>query len=99
MPQADVVITNPTHLAVALAYKSGEVPAPQVVAKGADLMAKRIRELAQEHGIPVVEEKPLAQALFKLEVGQVIPEELYQAVAKVLAYVYQLKRRQAGFAQ
>ena len=96
VPQADVVITNPTHLAVALAYQSGEAPAPKVVAKGADLMAKRIRELAEEYGIPIVEEKPLAWALFKLEVGQVIPEDLYQAVAKVLAYVYQLKRRKAG---
>ena len=96
IPGADVVITNPTHLAVALSYVSGQIPAPKVVAKGADLMAKRIREVAQEHGVPIVEEKPLAQALFKLEIGQIIPEELYQAVAKVLAYVFQLKERKAG---
>lgn len=96
VPEADVVITNPTHLAVALAYQSGEIPAPKLVAKGADLMAKKIRELAEEHGIPIVEEKPLAHALYKLDIGQVIPEELYQAVAHVLAYVFQLKNRQAG---
>ncbi len=96
VPDADVVITNPTHLAVALAYRSGEIPAPKIVAKGADLMAKRIRDLAEENGVPVVEEKPLAQALYKLDIGQVIPEELYQAVAQVLAFVFQLKERQAG---
>jgi len=96
VPEADVVITNPTHLAVALSYRSGEMSAPKVVAKGADLLAERIKEKAQEHGIPLVEDKPLARALYRLEVGQVIPEELFQAVAKVLAYVYQLKDRKSA---
>lgn len=100
VPEADVVITNPTHLAVALAYRSGEMSAPKVLAKGANLLAEKIKEIAAEHGVPVVEDKPLARALYKLEVGQVIPEELFQTVAKVLAYVYQLKdRKLAGAGQ
>jgi flagellar biosynthetic protein FlhB len=89
-----VVITNPTRLAVALKYNPEDMDAPMVLAKGARLMAKRIRELAREHNVPLVENKPLAQSLFKMcEVGKEVPFELFQAVAEVFAYVYQLKNR------
>ncbi len=92
VPKATVVITNPTHLAVAIEYRKDEMEAPIVVAKGAEALAKRIREIALEHGVPIVERKDLAQAVYKsVEVGQSIPVELYQAVAEVLAYVYRLK--------
>ncbi len=91
VPKADVIITNPQHLAVALKYELGEMPAPQVVAKGADFLAERIKEIAEEHRIPIVENPPLARALYQVEVGEYIPAELYQAVAEVLAYVYKLK--------
>jgi flagellar biosynthetic protein FlhB len=92
--KADVVIANPDHLAVALRYRAGETAAPRVVAKGAGFMAQKIKEIAAEHRIPVVENKPLARLLFKLvEVGQEIHESLYRAVAEVLAYVYRLRRR------
>ena len=92
VPEADVVITNPTRLAVALKFDADEMDAPQVVAKGAGEIARKIREIASEHGIPLVEEKPLARALFKtVEIDQFIPVELYRAVAEVLAYVYRLK--------
>lgn len=95
VPKADVVVTNPTHLAVAIAYDSAAMAAPRVVAKGADFLASRIREIAVEHGIPIVERKPLAQALYKaVEVGQEIPATFYKAVAEILAYVYELARRQ-----
>lgn len=95
VPDSDVVITNPTHYAVALAYHAGEMDAPQVMAKGMNLVAQRIKELARENGIPVVEDKPLAQALYKqVEVGQSIPYELYEAVATILAHVYRNKNRQ-----
>jgi flagellar biosynthesis protein FlhB len=94
VPNSDVVITNPTHLAVALRFKAEEMAAPRVVAKGADHMAERIREVAREHGVPLVENKPLAQALFKMaDLGDYVPVELYRAVAEVLAYVYRLKGR------
>ena len=92
VPEADVVITNPTRLAVALKFDADEMDAPQVVAKGAGEIARKIREIAREHDIPLVEEKPLARALFKtVEIDQFIPVELYRAVAEVLAYVYRLK--------
>lgn len=92
VPKADVVITNPTHFAVAIKYKAGVMPAPIVVAKGADLLAKRIKELAREHSVVTVENKPLAQTLYRsVEIGEFIPPELFQAVAEVLAYVYKLK--------
>jgi len=92
VPRADVVVTNPTHLAVALSYRAGETEAPQVVAKGADMLAHRIREIAREHGVPVLENKPLARALYtSVEVGDEIPVELFSAVAEVLAYVYSLR--------
>lgn len=95
VPQADVVVTNPSHLAVALRYVTGEMAAPQVVAKGAGLLAEKIKKLAQAYNIPLIEDKPLAQALYRLEVGQSIPEDFYQAVARILAYVYQLKDKKA----
>ena len=92
VPKADVVITNPTELAVAIQYEPESMAAPIVVAKGAGLIARRIRQLALEHGIPVVEKKPLAQALYReVEVSQPIPHDKYAAVAEVLAYVYQLQ--------
>ena len=92
VPKATVAITNPTHLAVAIEYRKDEMEAPLVVAKGAEFLAHRIREIALEHGVPVVEKKELARALYKsVEVGQTIPVELYQAVAEILAYVYKLK--------
>lgn len=93
VPEADVVVTNPTHVAVALAY-DGSRPAPEVVAKGQDLIALQIRRLAAEHGVPIVENKPLARSLHaSVEIGQLIPEELYQAVAQVLAHVYRVAGR------
>ena len=97
VPEADVVVTNPTHLAVALKYDATTMVAPRVIAKGEGLIAQRIRELARASGVPIVERKPLARSLYRLsEVGQDIPPELYKAVAEVLAYVYQLSGRSAG---
>ena len=94
VPTADVVITNPTHLAVALKYTPGKSSAPVVVAKGARLVAQRIKEIAQANGVPVVENKPVARTLFKsVEVGGSIPYELFKAVAEILAYVYRLKKK------
>lgn len=90
--KATVVITNPTHLAVALQYERGKMIAPLVVAKGAGFVAAKIREEARQYAVPIIENKPLAQALFKAaEVGGYVPEDLYRAVAEVLAYVYRLK--------
>jgi flagellar biosynthetic protein FlhB len=92
VPKADVVITNPTELAVAVQYEPQTMAAPIVVAKGAGVLAQRIRKLALEHGIPIVEKKPLAQALYRdVEINHPIPEDKYAAVAEVLAYVYQLQ--------
>ena len=92
IPKADVVVTNPTHYAVALRYQEN-MGAPKIVASGAHLLAGRIREIAEENSIPILEAPPLARALyFNAEVGDEIPEALYAAVAEVLAYVYQLKR-------
>jgi len=98
VPKADVVITNPTRLAVALRYDPGTMTAPKVVAKGANKLAQRIRELAAENLVPVVENKILAQNLYQLEIGEEIPPPFYQAAAEVLAYVYGLKngRRNKG---
>jgi flagellar biosynthetic protein FlhB len=98
VPKADVIITNPIHLAIAIRYDEG-MSAPKVVAKGQDKVAEKIREIAAEHGIPIVENKPLAQALYKLvDVGELVPPDFYQAVAEVLAFVYQLanKREKNG---
>lgn len=92
VPNADVIITNPTHFAIAIKYDKEMYDAPYVLAKGADLVAKNIKEIAIKHSIPTVENKPLAQTLYKtVEIGQTIPEDLYQAVAEVLAYVYSLR--------
>lgn len=94
VPKADVIITNPTHFAVALKYDSGEMEAPQIIAKGQDYVALKIKEIAKEHGIVTMENKPLARALFeRTEIGDSIPADLFQAVAEVLAYVYKLKGR------
>ena len=93
IPKADVVVTNPTHYAVALRYQDGAMRAPRVVAKGAHLLAARIRALAEEHQVPILEAPPLARALYRhAELGDEIPAALYAAVAEVLAYVYQLRR-------
>jgi flagellar biosynthetic protein FlhB len=94
IPKADVVVTNPTHFAVALKYDYETMPAPTVIAKGVDLLAKRIRELAAENNVPVLERKELARALYAtVEVGQQVPAEQYAAVAEVIRYVYQLKKK------
>jgi len=90
--KADVVITNPTHIAIALMFDRESMFAPKVVARGADHMAQQIKKIARENGVPCVENVPLARAMYKaLKIGQFIPRELYNAVAEVLAYVYRLK--------
>lgn len=92
LPQADVVITNPTHFAVAIKYDASVSKAPIVLAKGEDFLAQKIKETAKEHGIEIVENKPLARMLyFNVDIDSEIPEELYQSVAEVLAFVYNLK--------
>ncbi len=94
VPKADVVITNPTHFAVAIQYEEGKMRAPKVVAKGVDYIALRIRELAVEAGIPIVERPSLARAIYRLvDVGREIPEQFYSSMAEILAYVYELSRR------
>jgi flagellar biosynthetic protein FlhB len=96
VPRADLVITNPTHFAVALRYDRERDAAPTVVAKGADLMAKTIRDLAKKHKVPIVANPPLARSLYKsVEMGQMIPAELFRAVAELLAYVYRQRERAA----
>ncbi|THF81251.1 flagellar biosynthesis protein FlhB [Cohnella fermenti] len=94
VPNADVIITNPTHFAVALQYDQTKMDAPKVIAKGQDYLALRIREIAKKHDVTIMENKPLARALYeRAEVGQAIPPDLFQAVAEVLAYIYRLKGR------
>lgn len=94
VPDATVVITNPTHLAIALKYEEGVTQAPKVVAKGADLVALKIKEIAKENDVPIMENKPLARMLFKeVELEQQIPQDMYEAVAEVLAMVYKLKKK------
>jgi len=91
VPNADVVVTNPTHFAIALRYDSEAMTAPTVIAKGADLMAMRIRQIATAHGVPLVERREVARGLYHaVEVGQMIPPDYYQAVAEILAYVFRL---------
>lgn len=93
IPKANVVVTNPTHFAIALKYEK-DMAAPVVIAKGQDFLAQRIKEIAKEHDVAIVENKPLARALYSTtEVGDIIPSDLYQAVAEVLAHVYRLKKR------
>jgi flagellar biosynthetic protein FlhB len=97
VPKADVVVTNPTHFSVALKYDRERMGAPQVVAKGMNLVAQKIRELAAEHKVPVVEAPPLARALYRhTDIGEQVPVTLYTAVAEILAYVYQLNHFMAG---
>ncbi len=99
VPKADVVITNPTHLAVALKYDPEQSASPTVLAKGAGYVAEHIKQVARSAGIPIVENKPVAQGLYKLvEVGRTIPTDLYKAVAEILAYVYRLKQGQEEMA-
>ncbi len=94
VPEAEVIITNPTHLSIALRYDRLRDPAPVVVAKGAGFVALKIREIAKENDIVLVEDKPLAQTLFKhVDIGETIPDNLYKAVAETLAYVYRLKAK------
>jgi flagellar biosynthetic protein FlhB len=100
VPKATVIITNPTHYAVALRYVQGETPAPLCVAKGADFMALKIREIAKEHDIPIIEDPPLARALYaKVEMDETIPREHYQAVAKIVGFVLGAANRRARPAQ
>jgi flagellar biosynthetic protein FlhB len=92
VPDADVLITNPTHLAVALSYKHGEMPAPKMLAKGSGRLAAKMRKLARERNIPVVENPPLARAMYKrLKTGEYLPEDLYPMAAKILLWVYSLR--------
>lgn len=88
VPTADVVITNPTHLAIALKYKSDKDQAPKICSKGRNIIAEKIKEIARKHNIPIIEDKPLAQSLFKLDLGQEIPTTLYKAVAEILARIH-----------
>jgi flagellar biosynthetic protein FlhB len=98
VPKADVVVTNPTHFAVAIKYEMGKMNAPKVVAKGVDIIAQRIKEIAKENNVPIIEDRPLAQMLYKtVEIGEAIPEKLFQAVAQVLAYVYRLRDQRNKF--
>jgi flagellar biosynthetic protein FlhB len=93
VPKADVIVTNPTHFAIALKYEKGMM-APVVIAKGQDLIAQRIKTIAKEARVAIVENKPLARALYATaEIGDVVPKELYKSVAEVLAYVYRLKKK------
>jgi len=97
VPQADVVITNPTHIAVAILYDNTKDDAPRVVAKGEDYLAKKIKDVAKESNVPIVENKPLARALYAtVEIDETIPPELYQAVAEILAVVYTNRNQQVS---
>ncbi|TKB10278.1 flagellar biosynthesis protein FlhB [Desulforhopalus sp. IMCC35007] len=91
VPKADVIVTNPTHISVAIQYDSKKMDAPIILAKGADHIAMRIRELARENDIPIVENPPVARLLHNLEIGEYVPEDLFKAVAEILAHVYSLK--------
>ena len=93
IPKADVVITNPTHIAVVLKY-SDKLPAPQLVAKGADYMAEKIKQIARDNNIPIIENKPLARTIYKtMKIGQIVPRDLFVAVAEILSYVFRLRRK------
>ncbi|MDZ4662074.1 MAG: flagellar biosynthesis protein FlhB [Pseudomonadota bacterium] len=94
VPKADVIVTNPTHIAVAIKYELQKMAAPIIVAMGAGIIAEKIKEIARSSNVPIVENKPLARTIFKsLKVGQVVPRELYNAVAEVLSYVFKLKKK------
>jgi flagellar biosynthesis protein FlhB len=100
IPRADVILTNPVHLAIAIEYKPDSMNAPLVIAKGAEAVAERIKERARECEVPILENKPLARALFRsVDVGQEVPAELYAAVSEVLIYVYQLTGRIEDFSE
>jgi flagellar biosynthesis protein FlhB len=97
VPKADVIVTNPEHISIAIQYDPDTMHAPRVVAKGADFLALRIRQIAMMHSIPIIERKPLARALYKdVPVGAEIPPDFYQAVAEILAYVFRMNERMAG---
>jgi len=93
VPEADVVITNPTHLSIAIKYDTATMDAPVIVAKGADHIAMKIREIARENEIPLIENPPVARLLHKIDLGAAIPEEMFKAVAEILAHVYSLKKQ------
>ena len=98
VPKADVVITNPMHYAIAMQFDAKTMPAPMVLAKGADAMALKIKEIAREHGVPLIENKPLARALYaRVEIGDIIPEEYYRALSLVFAEVYTLNKKKQEF--
>ena len=100
VPTADVIVTNPTHISIALKYDPQTMVSPEIVAKGADNVAMRIREIAKENGIPLVENVPLARSLYKtVKVGHPVPREMYKAVAEVLAFVFRLKRKNKALSQ
>ena len=93
-----MVITNPTHYAIAMQFDAKTMPAPMVLAKGADAMALKIKEIAREHGVPLIENKPLARALYaRVEIGDIIPEEYYRALSLVFAEVYTLNKKKQEF--
>ncbi|MCP4152377.1 MAG: flagellar biosynthesis protein FlhB [bacterium] len=97
VPQADVVITNPTHYAVALKYEYQKMKSPKLLAKGKDLMAQKIKEVAKKHGVPIVENPPVARGVFaSVEIGDLIPADLFKPVAEILAYIYKLKGKKLG---
>ena len=93
VPDADVIITNPTHLSIAIKYDTASMDAPVVLAKGADHVAMKIREIARENEIPLIENPPVARLLHKIDLGAAIPEEMFKAVAEILAHVYSLKNK------
>ena len=94
VPHADVVITNPTHYAIVLKYDENSMDAPRVVAKGTDFVAQKIKLIAKEHDVVMVENRPLARAMYdQVEIGDQVPEEFFKAVAEILAYVYRIKRK------
>ena len=93
VPEADFVVTNPTHIACALKYKAEEMESPMLIAKGTELIAKKIINIAKEHSVPVIENAPVARALFKMvEINHTIPPELYKAIAEILLFVYNMKK-------
>jgi flagellar biosynthetic protein FlhB len=96
VPKATVVVTNPTHYAIALSYERGSAGAPRVVAKGVDVMATRIREAAQQARVPLIANPPLARALWRLELDAEVPAELFQAVAEIIAAVWRMRTPRAG---
>src|SRR5690606_32510180 len=99
IPNADVIITNPTHISIVIKYDSVNMIAPQVIGKGSEHLALKIREIAKLHNIPIVENVPLARALYKtVKEGEGVPRNLYKAVAEVLAFVYKLKKKRKALA-